>query len=489
MKSFAICSLLALSALGTTAIAAAQPPTSSTPPLRLARTIALPAGYRGSFDHLAVDAKRHRLFLTPEDQHAVLVVDLDGGRIVDRIRAVGRPHAVFYRDDLDQLFVTDGADGSLKVFSGATYRLEKRIALRKDADSIGYDPSTTDLYIDNGGKDANATSSYVSVVDTTSGKKLADIRLASETLEAMTLDTYRPRLYVNDAAGNKVVVVDRWTRKPIAAWPVTLGKDNVAIALDEQRERLYVACRSGQIVVFNSTTGRELRAFATVRGVDDLAFDRATKRLYAAGDGAVAVYQEVDANHVTMLGRIPTGPRAKTARVLSEQNEYVTVVPEHGTKSATVLVFRTNTSWKNPNPSAPFAYDPDARPAEQLVMSTLSEYPFLRKLGLHGIKPGQKVSVLLANGNATRRGIETTAGDFAAVKGPAPYGPLIPDGSFYNIKLPMFDAAGRHIGLIVMEIPSSAASNQHDAIVKAEKIRKEVSLKIPGLDSLFGHGG
>ncbi|HYZ16842.1 MAG TPA: YncE family protein [Candidatus Acidoferrum sp.] len=488
MKTFPLVSLLAISAVGTTAVASAQPPSSGAP-LRLVRTIALPASDRGSFDHIAVDAKRHRLFLTPEDQHAVVVVDLDAGRVVDRIAGVARPHAVLYRDDVDKLFVTDGGDGSLKVFNGATYQLEKRIALRKDADSIGYDPSTTDLYIDNGGKDADATSSYVSVVDTTGEKKLADIPLASETLEAMALDTYRPRLYVNDAAGNKVIVVDRWTRKPIAAWPVTLGKQNVAIALDEQRERLYVACRSGQIVVFNSTTGKELRAFPTLHGVDDLAFDRATKRLYAAGDGAVAVYQELDANHEVMLARIPTGPKAKTARVLSEQNEYVTVVPAHGAQAPAVLVFRMNTTWKNPNPAAPFAYDPDAPAAEQLVMSTLSEHPFLRKLGLHGIKPGQKVSVLLANGNATRRGIETTAGDFAAVKGPAPYGPLIPDGSFYNIKLPMFDAAGRHIGLIVMEIPSSAARDQHDAIVTAEKIRKEVSLKIPSLDSLFGHGG
>jgi hypothetical protein len=41
----------------------------------------------------------------------------------------------------------------------------------------------------------------------------------------------------------------------------------------------------------------------------------------------------------------------------------------------------------------------------------------------------------------------------------------------------------------LMEIPSSAARDQHDAIVKAEKIRKEVSLKIPSLDSLFGHRG
>jgi DNA-binding beta-propeller fold protein YncE len=485
MRKLVLSSLLVISALADIAPVSAQQPRSAGPnvPLRLVRTIALPASYKGSFDHLAVDLKRNRLFLTP--QHDVLVIDLGSGRIVKTISGLGKPHAVWYREDLDKIYVTDGANGSVVVLDGATYRPQARIALRKDADSIGFDPSTQDLYVDNGGKDAAQPYSFVSVVDTTSDKRLADIKIGGATLEAMALDLYRPRLYVNDEADNTVVVVDRWTRKPIATWPVTLGRKNVAMALDEQRERLFVACRSGKIVVFNSTTGRELQALPTLSGVDDLAFDRATKRLYAAGDGSVAVYHEIDADHYALIGKVPTGPLAKTARILPEQNEYLTVVPKHGEYSASVLVFRTDTTWTNPNPAAPFAYQPKAAAAERLVMKTLSAHPFLRKLGLHGIAPGQTVSALLANGNQTRLGIRTTAGDFAAVKSATPYAPLIRDGAFYNVKFPMFDASGRHIGLIVMEIPTSAARDQRDAIKKANAIRSEVSRQIPSLGSLF----
>jgi DNA-binding beta-propeller fold protein YncE len=492
MRALVQASFLALAAAVSGLPAGAQ--TSSAPaaraPLSLVRAIELPAAYRGSFDHLAVDRRRQRLFLTPEAQHTVLVVDLRSGKVVDRIAGVGKPHAVFYRSDLDELFVTDGADGSLRVFDGETYRPSARIALHEDADSIGYDPSTHDLYVDNGGKGAGEAHSFVSVVDTTSNRHLADIEIPSSTLEAMALDAYRPRLYVNDAADNTVVVVDRWTRKPIATWPVTLGEKNVAIALDEPHERLFVGCRSGKVVVFNSTTGRELSAFPTVSQIDDLAFDPATRRLYAAGDGAVAVYQERDADHVALLERVPTGRHAKTGHVISEQNAYVTVVPAHGERGPSVLVYRMDTQWKNPNPSAPFAYAPDAPAAERLVMSTLSSHPYLRKLGLHGIKPGESVSVLLANGNQTRLGIRTTAGDFAAVASARQYAPLIPDADapFYNVKLPLWDARGRRIGLIVMEIPSSAARDYHDAIAKADAIRSEVSAQIPDLASLFARG-
>jgi DNA-binding beta-propeller fold protein YncE len=484
MRALALASVLALAALPHAAVAA-------QPPLQLRQTFTLPAAYRGSFDHLAVDVRRHRVFLTPEAEHAVLVVDLRNGEIVRRIADLGKPHAVFYRADLDELFVTDGGDGVLRVFDGATYHETARIALRKDADSIGYDPSTHDLYVDNGGKDAGEDASFVSVIDTTSKQRVADIRIPTPTLEAMALDVYRPRLYVNDAAKNAVVVIDRWTRKPIARWPVTLGQKNVAIALDEQRERLFVGTRSGSIVVFNSTTGRELTSFPTVAQIDDLAFDPATKRLYASGDGAVAVYQERDANHYALLERVPTGPHAKNGRVLSEQNTYLTLVPAHGARPASVLVYRMDTTWKNPNPAAPLGYAPDAPAAERLVMKTLSTHPFLRKLGLHGIKPGEKVSVLLANGNQTRLGIETTAGDFAAVASRQQYAPLIPDADapFYNVKLPLYDARSRRIGLIVMEIPASAAHDYREAIAKADAIRSEVSSQIPSLGALFAHGG
>jgi len=44
------------------------------------------------------------------------------------------------------------------------------------------------------------------VVDTTAGKKVADIRIEGDALEAMALDVFRPRLYVNNPARTQVTV-------------------------------------------------------------------------------------------------------------------------------------------------------------------------------------------------------------------------------------------------------------------------------------------
>jgi DNA-binding beta-propeller fold protein YncE len=466
-------------------LASASHADAATVPLTLVRAFSLPISATGNFDHLAADTKRGRIFVTAKDGHALLVLDEKQGRVVATLRGMPRPHAVLYRSDLDRLYVTDGTAGTLNIFDGASYRLLARIRLHVDADSIGYDPSKKLLYVDNGGKAAGSTFSLVSVIDTTAMRRLADIHVDGDTLEAMALDAYRPRLYVNDPAQNRVVVIDRWTRTVIASWPLTLGHDNVAMALDEAHERLFVGCSSGTIVVFDSTTGKERESLPSVRGMDDLMFDRSARRLYAAGRTAIASYAQIDADHYTALPRVATRPGASTALLLPQQSAYYTVFPGVASRPATLAEFRTATVWSDPAPAAEFAYAPHAPAAERLVLSTLSRHRFLRKIGLHGVPPGKKISILLANGNETRLGIETTSGDFAAVRSGRFYGPLIQDGAYYNVKLPLFDAAKRRIGIIVMEIPQSAVPNEAGAERTAYAVRSEVSSQIPSLAALF----
>src|ERR1700730_12514546 len=84
-------------------------------PLRLEASWKLPAGVRGHFDHFAVDVCGHRLFATPEDYQAVVVFDTQTGEIVHTIKGIKRPHAIFFRADINRLYVTDGEAAELKV--------------------------------------------------------------------------------------------------------------------------------------------------------------------------------------------------------------------------------------------------------------------------------------------------------------------------------------------------------------------------------------
>src|ERR1700733_855906 len=326
-------------------------PAPHSEPLRLVQTIRLPDTITGNFDHFGLHPKPSRPFATPEDFKAVLVFDINTGKLLRQISGIARPHAILYRPDLDHLYVTDGVDGSIKVYDGETYQLVDRIALLKDADSIGYDVSRKYLYVDNGGGDVGQKYSMLSVINANDDTKRRDIRIEGDSLEAMALDSYRPRLYINDKATNEVVVVDRFTNSVIAKWPLAQGHENVAMALDEQRQRLFIGCRSGQIVVLDSNTGKELQTLPIHTGIDDLIYDPVTRRIYASTDGFVDVFDQNDLNHYVSRGSVASGAKGRTARLVPELNRLFVAVPQTPTSSAHILAFEPqNTQTPRPFP-------------------------------------------------------------------------------------------------------------------------------------------
>jgi DNA-binding beta-propeller fold protein YncE len=454
-------------------------------PLQKMQSIALGAGVKGRFDHISVDLKHNRLFAAAEDTHAVLILDSVDSSMTTQISGIGKPHAILYREDLDRIYITDGDDGTLKIFNGKTYQPVSSVALAKDADSIGYEPSRHLLYIDNGGKDAGQRYSMVSVVDATAGKKLTDIRVESDTLEAMALDIWRPRMYVNNRAGNQVTVINNWTNSITASWPITMGHDNVAMGLDEAHQRLFVGCRDGHVVIFDSNTGKQLQALSISKGIDDLEYDIASRRLYAIGSGKIDVYQEIDADHYHSLGTITVGAEAKTARLVAAVNRYFVAVPQTAYNQASVESFQP-INIPVATPVAAEVSQPVAAPhALKIEMEMLSAHPDFRKMGLHAVPPGGKDSVIIANANTSRIGIKSSQGDLDAVKDGKIYCIKRDDGSFFNVKMPLQDISGRVIGILVMEMPITSADDEKEAVHKALGIQHEVAQMIPDYQSLF----
>jgi DNA-binding beta-propeller fold protein YncE len=169
---------------------------------------------------------------------------------------------------------------------------------------------------------------------------VGEIRIDSNRVEAMVLERSGPRLFLNATEKNEVAVIDREKRAVVATWPVTGGRVNVAIAIDEVHRRLFVACRDGNLIVFDSDTGKVTQTLPIATGVDDMVYDPVRHRIYVAcGAGFVDVYEQIDADHYRSIGAIPTGPLGKTGRLVPELNRYFVAVPPHGNTSAEVLVF------------------------------------------------------------------------------------------------------------------------------------------------------
>ena len=319
-------------------------------PLTLIRQLPMPDVPKGSYcDHLAVDLAGKRLFTTPQAQKSVDVLDLETGRLIQRIPGLKNPHSVLYRADVNRIYITDGGAGLLRVYDGKSYCPLTAIELRADADSISYDPRTAYLYVTNGGKELGQKFAFLSVVETNANKLLGDIRIEDDALEAMIQESASPRMYVNMYGGSQIAVVDRLKRSLIAVWPVTKGRKNIAMGIDEVHHRLFVGCRnaeqSGVIIILDTRSGKELDTLPIGGWVDYITYDARSKRIYAScgvplpNGGDVYVYQQDGTDKYNLLAKIPTAPRAKTGLLVPERNEFFVPVP-HFESEARVLVFR-----------------------------------------------------------------------------------------------------------------------------------------------------
>jgi DNA-binding beta-propeller fold protein YncE len=310
-------------------------------PLKLVETIPLPGLKDGDFDHFAFDPQGHRLFLTGEENDKVFVFDASTNKLVHTIEDSKAPHAILYRGDLKKIFVVEGDASAVKIYDGDSYKLADEVKLSVDADSIAYDPTTHYLYVVNGGREAHTPYSLISVVDTNGSKKLRDIKINSNHVEAIVLEKSGPRMFMNITGKNAVGVMDRGKSALTATWPLPTGdKANVAMALDEANHRLFIVTREpGKLVVLNSDDGKLVAEYPAVGLVDDAAYDAVHKRVYIAGDQFVEVFEQKDADHYESVAKVPGSFRAKTAILVPELNRYYLAVPHHANKEAEVRVY------------------------------------------------------------------------------------------------------------------------------------------------------
>ena len=312
----------------------------SKPPLRLLETIPLPDLKAGDFDHFAVDLAGNRLFLTGEANIAVLVLDIRANKLIHTISDVDEPHSLLYLPAAKQLWVVAGGDGTVKIFDSGTYALVETVKVTDGADSSAYDPAKHLFYIAAGGSDAKLPYSLIDIVDTSTRKKVGDIKVDSVNIEALALEKNGPRIFANVRDKSLVGVIDREKKTVTTTWPLGELHGNTPLTYDDANHRIFVAGRKPpSLVVLDSESGKIVASLPIAEMTDDMAFDPASKRIYVACNEFAVVFQQKDADHYEELGRVATGFRAKTNILVPQLKRYYVAAPRHENEMAGVKVF------------------------------------------------------------------------------------------------------------------------------------------------------
>ncbi|HET9178073.1 MAG TPA: YncE family protein [Terriglobia bacterium] len=301
-------------------------------PLKLAANIPMPE-VRGRIDHLSVDVKGHRLFVSALGNDTVEVIDLDAGKDIHSITGMQEPQGVFYVPESNRIFVANGGDGSVHVLDGTNYSLLSTVQFPSDADDIRYDAAHERIYVGYG-------SGGLGVLDAMTGKELGTIPLRAHP-EAFEVAGGGSRIYVNVPTENEIAAADWNRRSVVLRWPMENYRDNFPMAYDQSRQRLFVVCRSpAQLLVLDSESGKMVAHLDVAGDADDVYYDAARRRIYVSGgQGFISVVHQLDADHYRLQSTLPTASGARTSLFVPALDRLYLAIPRRGSAIAEIGVY------------------------------------------------------------------------------------------------------------------------------------------------------
>jgi YVTN family beta-propeller protein len=303
----------------------------STSPLRLEKTIPLP-GVKGRIDHLSFDPDHHRLFVAALGNDTVEVIDPQSGKRVQTISGLAEPQGVLYEPQMKRLWIANGRNGKVRIFDALTYQPLQSIDLGDDADNVRRDPATGRILVGYG-------SGGLAVFDP-QGEKVRDIKLDAHP-ESFQIAKDGARIFVNLPESFKIAVVDLSGSAAVTSWHTDTAKSNFPMALDETDHRLFIVCRIPAVLLaLDTRSGAVVAKLPTVGDSDDVFYDRRRKRIYVSGgDGAVAVYQQNDADHYSKITQLETVKGARTSLFVPELSRLFLAVRQQGDNAAAIRVY------------------------------------------------------------------------------------------------------------------------------------------------------
>jgi DNA-binding beta-propeller fold protein YncE len=313
--------------------AADAPRADVAPPLELTQTIPLPE-ISGGVNHLAVDADKHRVFITSTKDAELVVVDLSSKQVIRRLKGPS-PAAAEFAPDARQLIVSRGSQ--VVFHDGDTFELLGAADLGSHIDELHYDARTQRLYA--GCMDAGKTA--IAIVDRRTRSRVGDIKLPGRP-QGFQIDSASARVYANCPSERAVIVGDLEKQTAVDHWPLGDFAGNYPMALDQKGHRLFVACRKpAKLLMLDTRNGQRIAAVDITTDADDMAYDALNRRVYVCGgEGTVSVIRQADADTYEALPPVKTTDGARNGVWSPGLSLFFVAAPMRDSQKAELRVYQ-----------------------------------------------------------------------------------------------------------------------------------------------------
>lgn len=295
---------------------------------RLRSAVTLP-GKAPAWDYVTYDPARSQLFIGRRHD-GVTVFDVATHKVVATIADSEGANKAILLPSLGLGYTVNG-DGSTTEFVLKSLKTIRRIRFGRNADAGSYEPVTGQLMFTMG------DSGQVAFMDARSGKRVATLALPSHHIEASAPDG-RGNLFVAERDRDAVVRIDARTHAVTARWPTAPCRQPTGLDYDAKARRIFVGCRSDSplLAVLDADTGALVASLPIGRGNDGVAFDPATRRIYASNglDANLMVIDQLGPDRYRLEQAVTTRPMARTMALDPQRDRVYLVAAEGGVDPA-----------------------------------------------------------------------------------------------------------------------------------------------------------
>lgn len=290
----------------------------------------------GGWDYLTMDEVAGRLYIS--HGNVVNVVDAATNKLISTILDTKGVHGIALAKDLNKGFISNGRDTSVTVIDLTTLKSIARVKVTgNNPDAILYDSFSHKVFTFNG-RSSNST-----VIDAITNKVVGTIALIGKP-EFPVTDS-NGKIYVNIEDKSSICAIDVKSLKVVQTWQIAPGKEPSGLAFDVKNHRLFSVCDNKLLVVLNSESGKVVTTLKIGENVDGVCFDPALNRIYTSnGEGTMTIIQEKDANTFSVLETFPTQKGARTITLDSKTHKVYLPTAEFGNTPAPTA--------QNPHPRA-----------------------------------------------------------------------------------------------------------------------------------------
>jgi DNA-binding beta-propeller fold protein YncE len=287
----------------------------------------------GRIDHLAFDPSRGRLYVAELGNDSVGVVEVKTGRLLQTVRGLDEPQGIGYESGTDTIYVANGGDGTVRLFSGADFKPLGVIPLGADADNVRVDPTAHRVYVGYG-------EGAIAVIDPMTRKRIADIPLRGHP-ESFQLEPDGRRIFVNVPDAGHVAIVSRDPKSTTGDWPNGSLRANYPMALDAAKKRVIIVFRQpARLRAYDWTSGRASVDSEVCSDADDVFVDARRHRLYVlCGEGFVDTLDEVSEKYAH-AGRLTTSSGSRTGLLVPELDRLYIAIRATRDEPAAIWVVR-----------------------------------------------------------------------------------------------------------------------------------------------------